>query len=651
MRSPREILFRARQEAANYRLFLAPPEPRPIHAAAPLSGLPDPQMVADRLRDTAFAREVERLAGMVLEHRFLIFGREVSTGPQIDWRRDYRHDKSTGLAYFRRIPYLDFARAGDHKEVWEVNRHQHLVLLAQAFRFTGGPQFLDEIWREIESWWDANPFMRGINWASALEVGFRSLSWVWVYHLAGDRMTSDFRRRFLMSLYQHGCYLEKNLSIYFSPNTHLLGEALALHALGLLFPDFPSSSRWERDGAAIVAAQMDTQVRQDGSHFEQSSYYHVYALDMFLLHAALLSRAQTPLPADYENKLKRMLDYLGALVGQGRVLPFLGDDDGGRLFHPYGRRECFARATLATGSVVCGGPDCSCEETDFYEQAYWWFGIAGRAASIRRAESQLFPDAGMAVLRAGPFEVVADAGPFGPGSAGHSHSDTLSILVRFEQQQILIDPGTYTYLADPRLRDWFRGSAAHNTVRVDKLDQGIPAGPFRWRQKPSVELLNWTSSQESDMLGATCRYAAAGIVHRRRMLLLKQAGVLFVHDSVEGPATQQHLVEQFWHWHAPPLQCAPGRFQIGQNVWLIIPISAPNELIEGQEHGWRSFVFADRTPACVLRVYLQCALPAELWTVFDFSKGVPGDLKVSATGPVYERSGRKIIPSFQEMAT
>ena len=36
---------------------------------------------------------------------------------------------------------------------------------------------------------------------------------------------------FLSSLYQHGCYIERNLSTYFSPNTHLLGEAVVLHAL------------------------------------------------------------------------------------------------------------------------------------------------------------------------------------------------------------------------------------------------------------------------------------------------------------------------------------------------------------------------------------------------------------------------------------
>src|SRR5213075_3247545 len=103
----------------------------------------------------------------------------------------------------------------------------------------------------------------------------------------GDRMEADFRRRFLSELYRHGVYLEHNLSVYFSPNTHLLGEAVALHALGALFPVFPRAQEWRSAAGRIVREQMDFQVRPDGSHFEQSSYYHVYALDMFLFHYVL----------------------------------------------------------------------------------------------------------------------------------------------------------------------------------------------------------------------------------------------------------------------------------------------------------------------------------------------------------------------------
>ncbi len=80
-------------------------------------------------------------------------------------------------------------------------------------------------------------------------------------------MEPDFRRRFLDALYRHTLHIVTNLSIYFSPNTHLIGEAVVLHALGVLFPEFRGASGFERIGREVVAAQMDRQVRDDGNYF------------------------------------------------------------------------------------------------------------------------------------------------------------------------------------------------------------------------------------------------------------------------------------------------------------------------------------------------------------------------------------------------
>ena len=192
MRSRAEVAFRARQELAN--IFLLVAQPRfsgeiPLHLA-----LPDGRSVAEALCSSDYARDVETLAGQILEHRFPVLGTELSTEREIRWRRDYVHGQESGTGYFRRIPYLDFRAVGDHKIVWELNRHQHLVLLAQAFLFTGRAEYTREIAKQLEGWIEQNPFQRGINWASALEVAFRALSLVWVYVFVGDVMPFVFGR-------------------------------------------------------------------------------------------------------------------------------------------------------------------------------------------------------------------------------------------------------------------------------------------------------------------------------------------------------------------------------------------------------------------------------------------------------------------------
>jgi len=72
--------------------------------------------------------------------------------------------------------------------------------------------------------------------------------------------------------------------------------------------------------------------------------------------------------------------------------------------------------------------------------------------------------------------------------------------LRKDAEQILIDPGTYTYVADPVWRDRFRGTAAHNTIRIDERDQARPSGPFAWKAPPEVKVTRWVGSAESDFL-------------------------------------------------------------------------------------------------------------------------------------------------------
>ena len=625
MRSAAELTFRVHQELRNLHLWLRQPSADHV-PPSPLEALPGPDAVVEHLRGTKFAADVQHIADMILQGRFPVSGGVLNTGPAIEWRRDYRNRTDSPRRYFRLIPYLDFSRVGDHKVVWDLNRHQHLVVLAQASCLSGDNVYVSAIERHIQSWTNDNPFMEGINWASALEVAFRALSWIWTYHLIGTRLAPDSARMLITGLYRHALYLEANLSIYFSPNTHLIGESVALHALGTLFPQFPEAEMWKRKGAELVSRQMIEQVREDGSHFEQSSYYHVYALDMFAFHAVLEQPDE-----QYCRRLARMAEYLNALMGHARVLPFIGDDDGGRFFHPYGPCNQFGRATLATCAVITKHGRWHVDAEDVQEQAAWWLGARAFDPIPCDADSQpsrLFEDAGLAIMSSGPVHVVADAGPFGFGTGGHSHSDSLSVIVRRHAEEILTDAGTYTYVADPESRNWFRGSYAHNTVRLDRRDQATPVGPFRWTEKPEVVVREWSSTDDCDLLDAACVYISATpfsakvplsngpLVHRRRILLLKRregicpSDLLIVCDTMEGPRAV-HFVEQLWHPGETFEFVAPHDIRIGRHTHLLVPEGSSFEISEG----WRSKAFGEKSPADTLLIRRETNLPVTMWAL------------------------------------
>src|SRR4051794_32087321 len=100
MRSSRELAFRLRQEIRNGQLLAFPPT-LDHEVPSPLPNLPAPESIAQELRSTAFAAEVLEIADQIVMHRFPLLGLNLQTGSNIEWRRDYANQISTGTQYFR----------------------------------------------------------------------------------------------------------------------------------------------------------------------------------------------------------------------------------------------------------------------------------------------------------------------------------------------------------------------------------------------------------------------------------------------------------------------------------------------------------------------------------------------------------------------
>jgi uncharacterized heparinase superfamily protein len=56
-------------------------------------------------------------------------------------------------------------------------------------------------------------------------------------------------------------------------------------------------------------------------------------------------------------------------------------------------------------------------------------------------------------------------------TGGHKHNDLLSLNLEIEKIPFLIDPGTFCYTADYRMRNLSRSTRMHNTVTIDDAEQ------------------------------------------------------------------------------------------------------------------------------------------------------------------------------------
>jgi hypothetical protein len=506
-----------------------------------------------------FPKQVEAIihqADKICRHRFDLLGYEdLDYGMPIDWHLDAVHGKRAPRKLFHKVQYLDFAEVGDSKVTWELNRHQHLVTLAKAFRLTGDARYADEIFRQWRHWRAENPYPVGINWASSLEVSFRSLSWIWTCELLkGAPGLPDFRGEWLRSLVLHGRHIERYLSTYFSPNTHLLGEGVGLFFLGVLCPELAAAERWKTLGWKILVQEAERQIQADGFHFEQSTYYHVYATDLFLHSAILAAANNVPIPKRLEEVLQKMLTAL-CLLGRAGSPPRFGDDDGGRLFAPRRNRSEHLLDPLATGAILFQRGDYKAAAADIREETIWLLGVEGvrqwdgMQATSTSVDSAGLCTAGFYLLPAPQpaTQLVVRAGPQGTQSGGHSHADALSICLQSQGHSLLLDPGTFEYVGESGARDLFRGTAMHNTLRVDRTNQAEAAGSFSWKRLTRSKVEQWVQGKSFDLVVAThdgYQRLPSPVIHRRWAVSLKN-GMYLVRDVVEGQG--QHQLDISWH--------------------------------------------------------------------------------------------------------
>ena len=513
---------------------------------------------ADLLRAhlPAEALEILHEADDIRRHHFRLLGYDdLDYGTEIDWHLDRVHGKRAPLEPWFKIPFLEFAPVGDHKVIWELNRHQHLVTLAKAWLLSNDGKYFRELIAQWHSWMKANPYPLGINWGSSLEVAFRSLSWVWVDQMLGDAPGYvEFRAQLLPALAFHGRYIERYLSTYFSPNTHLLGEAVALFFLGTLYPQIAAAPRWQQTGWKVVLEAAQRQVRPDGVYFEQSLHYHVYALDFFL-HARLLAAMNgLEIPADYDATLSKMLSVVQALSQAGPPEGF-GDDDGGRVFNPRRNRTEHMTDPLAIGTLLYGREDLSAARMT--EESIWLFGRQAVEAFPRQNAhpaplSAAFPSGGLYILadsQPNAQQVVVDAGPQGVGRCGHGHADALSVHLTVDGRRWLVDAGSGVYIsADPADRNTFRGTAAHNTMRVDGMDQAVCGDPFSWTAISTTRVGNWNCGKTfSYFAGSHDGYSRLDdpVTHERYVVKINEGPVL-VRDVALGQ--REHELEVLWHF-------------------------------------------------------------------------------------------------------
>lgn len=547
--------------------FTASRPPKPVSSSAETTWLQQ----ADRVNPLLYTQMADR----ILAGRLKIFAVDYAFDGVPNWNHDASAGKNTPLSFGKSSDYRDPDQFGDIKYVWEPNRHLHLVTLAQAFALTGHQPYGDTLIKHLSSWFEQCPYLLGANWVSSLELGIRLINWSLVWQLIGGADSAllagasgqQLKDQWLDSVYQHCHFIDGHWSKYSSANNHLIGEASGLLVASATWPDWPESTSWQVRAQAILTQEALKQNYDDGVNKEQAISYQQFVLD-FLLFAGLAARAgRRDFSRDYWQCLEKMIDFIASLMDAGGNMPMIGDADDGYVSQLSPAADfCPYRSLLATGAVLFNRADFKTKAGSFDDKSRWLLGTQAEQVFNGLAGQQNLPvrDAfvqGGYYILGSDFEsdaeirMLADAGPLGYLSiAAHGHADALAVTLWVGGKEFLIDPGTYAYHTQKQWRDYFRGTSAHNTVRIDGLDQSVPGGNFMWIRHAQAECVDWrNNAEEAVFYGRHDGYQrlADPVAHSRKIRLDKRQQSFLIVDTLA--CKQTHAAERFWHFSE---QCA-----------------------------------------------------------------------------------------------
>jgi hypothetical protein len=575
---------------------------------------------------------------------------------------DWFRDPATGIRapsdrYAFTINHRDPSVTGDVKQLWELSRHHHLTILAAAWYVTGDDRYAERVAAQLRSWWRDNLFLSGVHWTSGIEVGLRLIAWAWIRRLLdgwpGVEDLFEHNDLAVTQLCGHQRYLAAFRSVGSSANNHVIAELSGQIVGACAFPWYEESRRWRESAVAALSRELERNTFPTGVNRELATDYHAFVAELVLLAAAEASSYGQPLPSDIWARLCRMADVGAALADACGEPPRQGDSDDGRALVVDGASNRRWAGFLDLAAVGFG-------------PLPWWPEVPATVAgtlvgallgpvtpvvgrpSVRPSH---FPDAGITVLRTAGTDAPeiwcrCDGGPHGFLSiAGHAHSDALAIEVRHGGVEVLVDPGTYCYHAEPDWRRYFRSTIAHNTIELAGRDQSDAGGPFLWvRHATATEHAVCFEDGRSSWTATHDGYLALDppAEHTRTIVLEDHSRTLEIRDVLRTTGT--HSVRLAFHL-GPTVAAAVDGARL--RLWwqgAAGPASAVLRLpgdLEWSAHrgetgpilGWYSQGFGTRMPTTTIVGTGTCGAGlTELVSALVFSDGAGSEASCLAQG-------------------
>ncbi len=583
----------------------------------------DHEALSANLRSALSAETITQQAEDAIQHRFAFFTETPREhGEHINWHKDYASGKTWEADRpAQTLDFLTSENGSDVKYVWELSRCHWFTWLGSAhLQDTTKTMYAEAFAGDVRSWIAANPLGTGINWAMPMEVAIRATNWILAHSFFHHAPTlqADFWQAFTLALWQHGKFLSYNLEFVRHNANHFISNAMGLVVIGAFFRHRREGRRWLRMGKRFLESEILRQFPKDGVHFEKSTSYHRFVVEMLTIASICAEHAQSPFSPLFHQRLTAALGYMAAYMRPDGSAPMIGDTDNGRVVR-FRALEDFNNhlSTLLLGATHCKRTDigdifASVTSPHSADQRILAHPTAHgvhhhpqpnntNATNSTTKPSSFTPESyfirsGYIVHNAADTHLFIDVGDYGMnGWGGHGHNDCLAFEFWLAGQTIFTDSGTGCYTANVKLRTELRSTQAHNTVTVGRKEQVEWLESSLWRIKhddldPSVLELRSGKQGAAHTFYVLAEHSAYkqrfGVQHRRGLKCngTSNEGELLITDELIPFEQAMIGISGTAYFHLPPeitpIQTTPNtvRLEIATNSNVRLEFTAQSPI-------------------------------------------------------------------------
>lgn len=357
---------------------------------------------------------------------------------------------------------------GDGEWAYMINRQEYLYTLMLSYYIEGDMKYIDKLKELIFSWIDNNDLYDESSMGNrTIDTGIRCNSWTEILrHLIYLDLLDDIElKKIVKSMESQLIYLKNNYKEkYVLSNWGVLQTYAILNAY-IWFEDLFENKDVYYFAKSEFEKQIEIQIFDDGSHWEQSPMYHVEVLKCIHIYAHSSMANDRDVEKFFVDAIDKMTDYIAYSMSPIKCFDAQGDSDRTNVKDIL-EKGCVLTENAFYKSLVDKELSIS---TIYMIGKFAYDKFSSIVAKDSKVVSKSYVDSGNIYIRnnfsdKGDFTVVKN----GTLGSGHGHCDLGHVSLYSGGNPFLVDSGRYTYLEDDRLREYLKSAQAHNVCVIDE---------------------------------------------------------------------------------------------------------------------------------------------------------------------------------------